>query len=94
MNKIEGTPILKLAMVKRLKVKKNLLQNQSSSKGSPKKLSMVQCIHTIGISPYKKKAKRNRKKQKETKRNKKKQKETKRNKKKQKEQHLLTITSK
>ena len=33
-NKIEGTPILKLAMVKRLQVKKNLQNNQNSSKNS------------------------------------------------------------
>ena len=31
-NKIEGTSILKFAMVKRLKVKKNLLKNQNSLK--------------------------------------------------------------
>ena len=35
-NKIEGTPVLKLAMVKRLKVKKNLLKNQNLSKNLSK----------------------------------------------------------
>ena len=32
LNKIERTPILKLAMVKRLKVKRNLQKNQNSKK--------------------------------------------------------------
>ena len=36
-NKIEGTAILKLALVKRLKIKKNLQKNQNSSKNLSKK---------------------------------------------------------
>ena len=34
-NKIEGTPILKLAMVRRLKVKKNFQKNPNSKKIVP-----------------------------------------------------------
>ena len=36
-NKIEGTPILKLAIVKRLRGKENLLKNRGSSKNLSKK---------------------------------------------------------
>ena len=37
-NKIEGTPILKLAMVKRLKAKDNFQKNQNSKKNSAPKI--------------------------------------------------------
>ena len=37
-NKIEGTPILKLAMVKRLKVKNKFQKNQNSKKNSSPKI--------------------------------------------------------
>ena len=44
-NKIEGTPILKLAMVKRLEVKNS---QKNSQKNSPKKITIS--IHTIGYT--------------------------------------------
>jgi hypothetical protein len=40
-NKIEGTLILKLAMAKRLKVKKNLLENQKNQSSSKKILQKI-----------------------------------------------------
>ena len=57
-NKIEGTPILKLAMVKRLKVNKNLpkkfvknssknLSKKNSSKNSSKKNSSIKFVKKI-----------------------------------------------